>query len=235
MKKIITLLLIILVAFGATSFAAHVAIASNNEIAEIEAELAILETATPEVIIDGDNLNFIMGLNREEAEAYGLYDGEIVYINHQNAFSFTAILHFEDDLLDYNSLLSLESDIRVEKSSIYTAFSTAVGVIMITSMAILGAMESIESDKKAEAAKAEAAKAAKAAKAAREAKAAKEKAEAEAIIAEAAETLANIKDNGLVVFGKFFLEFSLERCCNYVSRDNINNLREALDNLVYRC
>lgn len=133
MKKLMILVtLVILVAFGATSFAAHVAIANNNEIAKMKAELVILEDATPEVVIDGDNLNFLIGLDREEAEGYGLYDGEVVYIDHQNAFSFTAILHFDNnDLLVYDSLLSLESDIRSVKGSIHTTYLAIAAAIML--------------------------------------------------------------------------------------------------------
>lgn len=242
MKKLITLVtLIVVVIFGATTFAAHEAVENSSEIAALEAELALIKAegeTEAEVIIDGDNLKFMMGLDKEEAENHNLYDGEFVYISHEcSAFSCYAVLHFDDNnLLTYNTLLSLESDIRVEKSGIYTTFTTIAAAIMLASITVLGLfMESIldfiESKDKKEIAKKEA----EAREAARRTREEAEKAEAEAIIAEAVETLANIKDNGLVVFGKFSLEFSLERCCNYVSRDNINNLKEALDNLVYRC
>lgn len=238
MKKLEKIVIIlVLVVFGATFSTAHIAVENNETIASMEAELALIEAGgCAEVIIDGDNLSFLMGLDKEEAEGCGLYDGEFVYISHNNAFSCYAILHFDNnDLLTYNTLLSLENDIDIAIGGIYTAALVIAAAIMLASLPLVFHFFGnaiVEAEAEAELAKANAeARASMQKKAVLEAAL---EAEAEAIIAEAVEALAHIEDNDLVVFNTYSLEYALERCCRYICRGNIDNLKEALDNLVYR-
>lgn len=247
MKKLINLVLIVFVVIFTTIPVASSMIEGYKVIAEAEQEAAIVADEIESAIATGSAVEFYRNNVHHFEFFHNDWDQELVenwyYIpNHQTRFVICDENH-DYGVLDYsnNSFVNVdipeeivaEAEAEVEAMAEDSRLDMAVNFIV--SITVWVAFEVISSRIEERKEAREAAERAKAREAARKAREEAEKAEAEAIMAEAVKTLANIKDNSLVVFGKFSLEFSLERCCNYVSRDNINDLREALDNLVYRC
>lgn len=246
MKKLIELVSMIFVVIFTTFPLASSMVEGYKVIAEAEAEAAVVANQI-ENAIGNNTAHYFHHSDVKYFEAsHDDWDQHLIEnwycVPHASSFVFMddeynyAVLDYSNNgFVHVSTSASVIAEAEAEVETIAEDSRLDMAVNFIVSIAVWAAFEVISSRIEERKEAREAAKRAKVSKAAREAKAAKEKAEAEALIVEAKEALANIKDNGLVVFGKFSIEFSLERCCNYVSRDNIDNLREALDNLVYRC
>ncbi len=136
LNKIKTIIILVLVAVTAVIGISTVAIENNDTIAELNAQLVILESTNKkdinhELVID--NLSFMLnGVTRDKAMELGLKDKEVVILSKDSdtTYSDIAVISFNDNnMLVYNTENMLNNSINSIKDSIVTM--TILLVIML--------------------------------------------------------------------------------------------------------
>lgn len=148
LNKIKITIVLVLVAVTAVIGISTVAIENNGSIAEAKEQLVVLDSVNEkdinhELVID--NLSFMLnGVTRSKAMELGLKDKEVVTLSKDSdtAYSDTAIISFDNNMLVYNTESMLNNSINSIKDSIVTM--TILLVIMLVFTIVI--VSSIVSD-----------------------------------------------------------------------------------------
>lgn len=146
--KIKITIVLVLVAITAVIGISTAAIENNGSIAEAKEQLVILDSVNEkdinhELVID--NLSFMLnGVTRSKAMELGLKDKEVVTLSKDSdtAYSDTAIISFDNNMLVYNTESMLNNSINSIKDSIVTM--TILLIIMLVFTIVI--VSSIVSD-----------------------------------------------------------------------------------------
>lgn len=226
LNKIKMVLVVVLVALadlvsviGISSIVAN----SNIELAEVKAELAILEEANKDDIefkLTIDNLSFMLnGMTEKDAREAGLKNNMVVALSKQsdNSYSDIAIVTFnKNDMLTYSTISMLNNKIDSIYNNILTIVILVTAIISIIIITIVFAIADYIDNKKTDKSLSEI-------KAIRESKAITK---APTVVREAAELIANIEDNDFVIYNKNMglLYEAIEEVKNNASSRSVLNL-----------
>lgn len=241
MKKILNLVIVVLAVIFTAFPMASTTVEANKIVAEAKAEAAAVADEIESAIATNSTVHIDNDIDHFEF-FHSDWDKSLVenwyYVpNHKSRFVMCDENH-DYGVVDYsnNGFVSVtipkeivaeaeeEASLIIADGNVATAIRMVISASLYIAFLIISShIEERKEDKRHAAAM----------EAAREAREAAVKAEAESLIVEAVEALTFIEDNGLIVFNTYSLERAVQRCYSYISRDNINNLREALSNLVY--
>lgn len=235
LNKIKMIVLVILVAIATlgtavigTAVVATIAINNNNDITEAKEQIELIDsTKETKHEVDIYNLGYMVnGYSKEEALEAGLTKNEVVSIA-KDDIKEKVVIDFSNDLLVLNTKDDLINKIDSISSGIY---ATTMGiacialVIVIASIAsIIEHIDNIRYKKEMSAIKDE-----------RKAEIEAVLVEAEVVLAEASELEANIVDNNLYVDILKHMELIhyMKIVCHTTNSEDIQNLRNAMDNIV---
>ena len=196
---------------------------SNIELAEVKAELAILEEANKDDIefkLTIDNLSFMLnGMTEKDAREAGLKNNMVVALSKQsdNSYSDIAIVTFnKNDMLTYSTISMLNNKIDSIYNNILTIVILATAIVSIIIITIVFAIADYIDNKKTD-------KEISEIKAIRENKAITK---APIVVREATELIANIEDNDFVIYNKNMglLYEAIEEVKNNASSRSVLNL-----------
>lgn len=222
-KMVLVVVLVVLADLVSVIGISSIVANSNIELAEVKAELAILEEANKDDIefkLTIDNLSFMLnGMTEKDAREAGLKNNMVVALSKQsdNSYSDIAIVTFnKNDMLTYSTISMLNNKIDSIYNNILTIVilvTTIVSVIIITIVfAIADYIDNKKTDKEISEIKA-----------IRENKAITK---APIVVREATELIANIEDNDFVIYNKNMglLYEAIEEVKNNASSRSVLNL-----------
>ncbi len=222
-KMVLVVVLVVLADLVSVIGISSIVANSNIELAEVKAELAILEEANKDDIefkLTIDNLNSMLnGMTEKDAREAGLKNNMVVALSKQsdNSYSDIAIVTFnKNDMLTYSTISMLNNKIDSIYNNILTIVILATAIVSIIIITIVFAIADYIDNKKTD-------KEISEIKAIRENKAITK---APIVVREATELIANIEDNDFVIYNKNMglLYEAIEEVKNNASSRSVLNL-----------
>ena len=222
-KMVLVVVLVVLADLVSVIGISSIVANSNIELAEVKAELAILEEANKDDIefkLTIDNLSFMLnGMTEKDAREAGLKNNMVVALSKQsdNSYSDIAIVTFnKNDMLTYSTISMLNNKIDSIYNNILTIVILATAIVSIIIITIVFAIADYIDNKKTD-------KEISEIKAIRENKAISK---APIVVREATELIANIEDNDFVIYNKNMglLYEAIEEVKNNASSRSVLNL-----------
>ena len=222
-KMVLVVVLVVLADLVSVIGISSIVANSNIELAEVKAELAILEEANKDDIefkLTIDNLSFMLnGMTEKDAREAGLKNNMVVALSKQsdNSYSDIAIVTFnKNDMLTYSTISMLNNKIDSIYNNILTIVILATAIVSIIIITIVFAIADYIDNKKTD-------KEISEIKAIRENKAITK---APIVVSEATELIANIEDNDFVIYNKNMglLYEAIEEVKNNASSRSVLNL-----------
>lgn len=222
-KMVLVVVLVVLADLVSVIGISSIVANSNIELAEVKAELAILEEANKDDIefkLTIDNLSFMLnGMTEKDAREAGLKNNMVVALSKQsdNSYSDIAIVTFnKNDMLTYSTISMLNNKIDSIYNNILTIVILATAIVSIIIITIVFAIADYIDNKKTD-------KEISEIKAIRENKAITK---APIVVREATELIANIEDNDFVIYNKNMglLYEAIEEVKNNASSRSVLNL-----------
>lgn len=222
-KMVLVVVLVVLADLVSVIGISSIVANSNIELAEVKAELAILEEANKDDIefkLTIDNLSFMLnGMTEKDAREAGLKNNMVVALSKQsdNSYSDIAIVTFnKNDMLTYSTISMLNNKIDSIYNNILSIVILATAIVSIIIITIVFAIADYIDNKKTD-------KEISEIKAIRENKAITK---APIVVREATELIANIEDNDFVIYNKNMglLYEAIEEVKNNASSRSVLNL-----------